>query len=143
MTAAEPVARAFVRHPADIPIEVDAAPTGCAGHRLWDVGAGGLAFASEQPLAVGAVVRVRIAIVRPAFETSGRVVWCTARERHFDVGVQFVSAEEAFSVRMVEQICHIEHYRQEVRQVEGRQLDSEAAALEWVSRYAADFANPQ
>lgn len=145
MSVAEPVARAFMRHPVDIPIEVDAEQTltSLAGRRLWDVGAGGLAFASEQALAVGSTVRVRIAIVRPPFETCGRVVWCTGCEGCFDVGVQFVSAEDAFSVRMVEQICHIEHYRQQVREVEGRQLDAEQAAQEWVGKYAADFANPQ
>ena len=43
---------------------------------------------------------------------------------------------------MVEQICHVEHYRRQVRQIEGRQLDGEEAAQEWVSKYAADFANP-
>ncbi len=145
MTVADPVARAFMRHPADIPIEVDSeqTPQSRLARRLCDVGAGGLAFASEQALAVGSMVRVRIAVVQPPFETCGRVVWCKGGERNFDVGVQFVSAEDAFSVRMVEQICHIEHYRQQVRQLEGRQLDAEEAAQEWVSRYAADFANPQ
>ncbi|WP_300318347.1 hypothetical protein [Accumulibacter sp.] len=40
---------------------------------------------------------------------------------------------------MVEQIQHIEHYRQEVLLVEGRTLDGDSAALEWISRYAALF----
>jgi hypothetical protein len=64
-------------------------------------------------------------------------------ERCFDVGVLFVSAEDAFSVGMVEQICHIGHYRRHVRKREGRQVDGDEAAQEWVSKYAADFANPQ
>ncbi|WP_291995516.1 PilZ domain-containing protein [Candidatus Accumulibacter sp. ACC003] len=145
MTVADPVARSFMRHPADIPIEIDAeqASVSGSGQRLSDVGVGGLAFACEHSLPLGSIVRVRITIVRPPFETRGRVVWCQGCERHFDVGVQFVSAEAAFTVRMVEQICHIEHYRQEVRQLEGRQLGPEEAALEWVGKYAADFANPQ
>ena len=41
---------------------------------------------------------------------------------------------------MVEQVCQIEHYRQAVLRQEGRALDGEAAAPEWIARYAADFA---
>jgi hypothetical protein len=40
---------------------------------------------------------------------------------------------------MIEQICHIEHYRKEVKLVEGRELSSEEAADEWITRYAGDF----
>ena len=40
---------------------------------------------------------------------------------------------------MIEQICHIEHYRHEIEQVEGRKLNSEEAAREWIQRYASEF----
>jgi hypothetical protein len=39
---------------------------------------------------------------------------------------------------MVEQVCHIEHYRKEVMVCEGRQLTSEDAAKEWVAKYASN-----
>lgn len=140
--AVHPV-RAFMRHPADIPIEIDAElSTHRVGWLMRDVGAGGLAFASDHPLAVGLLVHVRIALVRPPFETRGRVVWCRSSARHFAVGLQFISAEDAFAARMVEQICHIEHYRHDVLRRDGRQIDAEEAAFEWVSKYAADFARP-
>lgn len=143
MSVAAPIARAFIRHPADIPIEVDSErPASRVGRRLRNVGGGGLAFASDQALTVGLLVRVRIALVQPPFESRARVVWCRASVRHFDVGLQFVRAEDAFAARMVEQICHIEHYRQEVRRRDGRRLDAEEAALEWIGRYAADFTKP-
>jgi hypothetical protein len=50
-----------------------------------------------------------------------------------------MEAEGAFSTRMVEQVQHIEHYRQEVLRVEGRLLDDDSAALEWIERFAAAF----
>ncbi len=50
-----------------------------------------------------------------------------------------MDTDGAFATRMVEQIQHIEHYRQEVLLVEGRTLDGDSAALEWISRYAALF----
>ena len=40
---------------------------------------------------------------------------------------------------MIEQICHIEHYRAEVEGKEGRELSSQEAAKEWISSYAGDF----
>lgn len=50
-----------------------------------------------------------------------------------------MEAEGAFSTRMVEQVQHIRHYRQEVLRIEGRVLDDDSAALEWITRYAAAF----
>ena len=45
----------------------------------------------------------------------------------------------AYAVRMVEQVCHIESYRQRLSQERGRDISSEEAAQEWISHYAADF----
>ncbi|WP_291985442.1 hypothetical protein [Candidatus Accumulibacter sp. ACC007] len=50
-----------------------------------------------------------------------------------------MEAEAAFATRMVEQVQHIKHYRQEVLLVEGRVLDDDTAALEWITRHAATF----
>tara|TARA_R110001592_G_scaffold59660_13_gene181124 strand:+ start:5431 stop:5568 length:138 start_codon:yes stop_codon:yes gene_type:complete len=40
---------------------------------------------------------------------------------------------------MVEQVCQIENYRREVKKREGRELDPEEAAVEWIAAYAEDF----
>ncbi|WP_313952899.1 hypothetical protein [Accumulibacter sp.] len=50
-----------------------------------------------------------------------------------------METDRAFATRMVEQVQHIERYRQEVLRVEGRVLDGDSAAWEWISRYAALF----
>ena len=42
---------------------------------------------------------------------------------------------------MVEQICHIEHYRIKVKENDGRDLNIEEAAQEWIEKYARDFPN--
>lgn len=140
MTTNHPAPRAFMRHPAGIPIEIAAeASAAHESHLLKDVGLGGLAFVSETAFAPGAPVRVTIPFVRPPFETQGRVVWCHRSGNHYDIGVQFVAPEDAFAARMVEQVCHIEHYRIEVQRTEGRMLDGEAAAVEWIRKYAAGF----
>lgn len=135
--------RSFLRHPADIPIEIDTEGWHQgAPRRLKDVSLGGLACRSDHPLTVGARVVLTIPIVEPAFRAAGSVVWCRRDGRDYgdyEVGIRFQEAADVFAARMVEQICQIEHYRQEVLRSEGRVLDGEAAALEWIARYAAQF----
>jgi hypothetical protein len=53
--------------------------------------------------------------------------------------MRLLNPEEAFKVRMVEQICHIEHYRKEVLASEGRRLTTQEAATEWISKYSSKF----
>lgn len=133
--------RQFIRHPVDVPVEVGtrSTDTPCALH-THDISVGGLALRSEQPIAPGAHVDIRITYVQPEFVAQARVAWCHAREDiGFEVGVTFLDAEDAFRARMVEQVCHIEDYRQSIHRLEGRSLSAEEAAAEWISLYAEDF----
>ena len=68
-----------------------------------------------------------------------RVAWCRKDNEHYEIGIEFLDRDEATSARIVEQVCHIEHYKQEVRESEGRDLSSEEAAREWIKRFAASF----
>ncbi|MEX0729649.1 MAG: PilZ domain-containing protein [Aquisalimonadaceae bacterium] len=132
--------RRFVRHPAAIPIEVRA--SGQPAHALRDVSnvsLGGLAFQSDIALEPGVLVEVLIPCVCPRFESMARVVWCEIVEGGAELGVEFLNAEDAFRARMVEQVCHIEQYRERVAETEGRVLTSAEAAGEWIGKYAAQF----
>jgi hypothetical protein len=40
-------------------------------------------------------------------------------------------------------VCHIENYKKEIYQTEGRVLSPEEAAMEWINKYAAQFSNPE
>lgn len=133
--------RQFIRHPVDLPVQIgtdDAhSPTAVHAH---DISAGGLAVRFGRAVVPGAHVHICIPHVQPAFEADARVAWCKPAETDgFELGVTFLDAEVAFLARMVEQVCHIEDYRQSVRRSEGRQLSAEAAAEEWIDRYAAQF----
>jgi len=77
--------------------------------------------------------------VQPGFEARAQVAWCHREGDGFLVGVAFVERGDLFRARMVEQICHIEHYRAEVLTNEGRDLDGEQAAREWIQKFAVDF----
>ncbi len=140
MESEQVLERSFVRHPADIPIEIEAdGLPQAASRRVKDVGLGGLACRSPCRLDVGAAVVLTIPLVTPPFRVAASVVWCRGDDLDYEVGVRFREADAAFAARMVEQVCQIEHYRREVLRVEGRVLDAESAAVEWIERYAAEF----
>lgn len=132
--------RRFIRHPSDIPISFKVEKQSHSGQPLRDVSCGGLCFNSDCALQRGESVHIEIPLGDiPGFEADAVVTWCQLEGDHFAVGVQFENDSTAFSVRMVEQICHIEDYRTKVRLAEGRDLSSEEAAREWIDKYAEDF----
>ena len=132
--------RSYIRHPSDIPIEFQEESVAAAETRkLVDVSCGGLSFLAQSPLEPESVITVRIAYVEPTFEAPCRVSWCRRRQEQFLIGVEFLYSEDEYRARMVEQICHIEHYKKEVLAREGRMLTGEQAAREWIRKYAKDF----
>jgi hypothetical protein len=146
----ESVMRRYIRHPSEIPIQFQINETEPpVAHRMRDVSEGGLCFTADRPLARGTRIHLHIPLMQQtseldaaestAFEADGVVAWCRREGQSYAVGVQFADQSTHFGVRMVEQVCHIEHYRYDVLQEEGRVLSSEEAAREWVERYAADF----
>lgn len=135
--------REFIRHTADVPIEVrTVARAAPAERRGVNVSFGGLAFESDEPVAHGTTIEVRIGQVKPPFEAHARVVHCEPEGDHFCIGVQFLDASDAFRVRMVEQVCTIERYRRQVRETEGRELTRDQAASEWIRERAGRFPDP-
>ena len=132
--------RKYIRHPSDIPIEFDI--DGLAVNEkeyLSDVSFGGLSFKSKSRVKRGSLINIKIPFINPEFESRAIVVYCRKQKDFYNVGVSFENPEEAFQTRMVEQVCHIEHYKREVLEKEGRELTGEEAALEWISRYAKRF----
>ncbi|WP_165857426.1 PilZ domain-containing protein [Marinobacter sp. JSM 1782161] len=132
--------RAYIRHPADIPLDVE--PTrdcGCTG-AVRNLSRGGLAFSSPQPYLPGDSIDLIIRCCPDPLNVRGEVVWCEGHDSQYVVGVAFFSAGDAYQVRMVEQICQIEQYRRDVRHREKRELTLEEAAREWIERYAGSFA---
>lgn len=132
--------RQYIRHPASIPLHYNRSlPDNNEPPRLRDVSTGGLSFRTDEPLARGQRLTLRIDITDPPFTAEGEVVWCQPQDDHFLVGVSFGNHEAAFAVRMVEQVCHIEQYREQIRRTENRHLTTEEAAREWIERHARHF----
>jgi hypothetical protein len=133
--------RQYVRHPSDVPIVWRLGDIAVQGTEyLKNVSAGGLAFLSVNDVPPGIIIDINIPFVDPQVSMKGVVAWCRPDgASRFEVGVRFVDAGDHFRMRMVEQICHIEHYKKEILEREGRVISGEEAALEWIARYAKDF----
>lgn len=134
-----PRVRKYIRHPSDIPIEVEVDEHHEQKDILNNISSGGLSFQSATALEQGTVITLRIPSVQPPFETRARVSWCRPGHGGWDVGVELLEQDQVYRVRMVEQVCHIEHYKREIRDKEGRVLSGEQAAREWIERYAETF----
>lgn len=132
--------RNFIRHPSDIPIaHKHGEAVEYTKEYLKNIGHGGLCFVSKDSIKIGTTIRIKIQIRKPAFEADGIVTWCHKINERYEIGVTFNDEHIEFGVRMVEQICYIEHYKREVLLKEGRILNGKEAALEWVKKEAAKF----
>jgi 16S rRNA pseudouridine516 synthase len=145
MLACPPAAegpRRFIRHPSAVPLSCQTTVGGQPSReRLRNIGHAGLCFESSRKLSPGARVHLTIPVLDQSFEVDAEVSWCRGLPsgQGYEVGVSFRDTDTGFTVRMVEQLCHIEAYRERVLREEGRALSSEAAAEEWIARYATDF----
>ena len=106
---------------------------------ITNVSLGGLSFLSSQPFDVLERVLVCIPVLGRDTRLVGNVVWCEKSDAGYEIGIEFERTRDFFRLRMTEQICHIEHYRREVLEHEGRELTSKEAASEWIARFAGDF----
>lgn len=132
--------RRFIRHPVNVPIEVSDGQV-CLedSTHTSDIGLGGLAFHFDKKLQPGTMVHIKIPHIYPTFESDAKVIWCRDRLNGTDLAVEFLTVDDAFKARMIEQICYIENYRHIANSDEGRTLTFEEAAMEWIDKYAADF----
>lgn len=141
--------RKFIRHPSDIPIRVSALNESNFSSevltyeqsQLNNVSLGGLAFFSPQSFLIDQHVLISVPCLDKKTSIEGCVLWCKKLMDGFEVGLEFDDPQAVYHLRMIEQICHIEHYRKEIQRIEGRTLTSEEAALEWINLFASEFPN--
>ncbi len=134
--------RQFIRHPSTVPIQIHEleGQVKAGFNTLNNVSFGGVSILSDEPIAIGTPVSIGIECVDPEFEMTGKAVWCKPKDDLYEVGIEFIaSKDKMFLLRMVEQVCHIEHYKNEVLQKESREISSEQAAKEWIEKYADSF----
>ncbi len=134
--------RRYVRQVTGIPVEVslEYRPDYRADDdTITNISLGGLCFVASDRLDVDESIQVRVPLLNQESSLAGRVVWCEKSERGYEVGLEFDNPDEVERLKMIDQICQIEQFRQQVEQQDGRDLSSEEAAREWIRRYAGEF----
>ncbi|RKZ92347.1 MAG: PilZ domain-containing protein [Gammaproteobacteria bacterium] len=133
--------RQYIRHPSTIPLAFNIKHH-VGNTRVTDVGEGGLCFVCQNPIKEGEHIHIKISCLQPDFDADGVVRWCCKQGNNdYLIGVAFQEQEVAYSVRMIEQICHIENYRKSVKKEQGIELSGEQAAEQWIKKYAHVFPN--
>jgi PilZ domain len=124
--------RRFIRHPLNIPINVTSPhqETVCSSK---NIGVGGLSFIGDYYVMPGTLVNIHIPYFQPPFSSEARVLWSREADEGTELGVEFLTVDDAYRARMVEQICHIESYRRQVAKEQQRNLTSHEAALNWMA----------
>lgn len=134
--------RSFIRHTVGVPIDVRAVSGSAATkQQTVNVSVAGLSFVSESALEPGSTIEISIPHVQPPFHALARVSWSAPEHGRYCIGAQFLDAGDAFRARMVEQVCEIERYREEVAR-SGRVIDAQQAAAEWIAKHAEQFPSP-
>lgn len=131
--------RHYFRHPLDVPIQIFPQIGDSRDDvDLSDLSEGGVAFRTNVCFAVGTCLKIAIPHIKPPFESLCQVCWSRSVDDMFEIGVRFLDGESVFRARMVEQVCYIEHYRNQARR-EGRDLTADEASREWIQLSAEAF----
>lgn len=129
----------LIDHPVEFPIVVSTTGSTCGDQASHcNLGDGCLTCYLTKELKPGEPVTLSVPAIKQPCAVSGCVTRCERFAQGFEVSILFKDATEAFKSKMLEQVCQIEHYRRELLR-QGRSLDLETAAHEWIEQYSDQF----
>lgn len=135
--------RQFVRHPIEIPLSYKVLQKDKLNlTQTTNLSDFGISFLSDEPLVEGQLIEISIFSPRNHLQAKSIVKWqkYSTVEGKYRVGVMFISRQEGFRARMIEQICHIDVYRKRKMQEEQRDIPYNEAAFEWITMNGKKFA---
>ena len=135
--------RQFVRHPIEIPLSYKILQKDKLNlTQTTNLSDFGISFLSEEALPEGQLIEISIFSPRNNLQAKSIVKWqkYSSPEGKYRVGVMFINRQEGFRARMIEQICHIDVYRQRKMQEEKREIPYNEAAFEWITMNGKKFA---
>lgn len=107
--------------------------------RLHNISLGGVACNSSRAFRRGTPIEMRIPLLGEQARYPGIVAWCRRQAEEYLVGIAFTDEDTLFRARMVEQVCQIQHYRQQLERHCGAPVSIEHCAQEWIAQHAATF----
>jgi len=106
-----------------------------------NISMGGLLFAAKRPVDAGSTIIVKMPFENKVFNIRAKVVRCDKnRETKLNnIGVRFYRTNDAFKVKLIEQIYLISEYRDLKSMQTGKEISLEEASREWIKRYSERF----
>ncbi len=136
--------RNFLRHPISVPLEVETEPrTPENTSRSIDLSQGGLCFLWGENLSKGSPIFITIPVKNKNFKIKARVAYTEKMNPSgfFRIGAAFVDYTSAFHAKLAEETIEILLYRKKISEERGQEISEEAAASEWIKKYAEGFSD--
>jgi len=139
--------RHFIRHPLCLPLtyKVLESPRNEDGKEMGaqtiNVSMGGLLFPARQSLKPGSRILIKMPFEDKVVHIQAIVIRSVynAETSHYDIAVRFPESQEAFKVRMIEQLYLIAQYRDLLSLQEGTYVSLEEASRKWIKLYSERF----
>jgi len=139
--------RRFIRHPLCFPLSYKIIDRGVhngakeSRSKTLNISLGGLMFAAKRPVEAGSTIIVKMPFENKIFNVKARVVRCDKNPETSlnNIGVRFYRTNDAFKVKLVEQIYLISEYRDLKSIQTGKEISLEEASREWIKRYSERF----
>jgi hypothetical protein len=109
--------RQYLRHPAEVPIEVCpmSGPVPLIEQTV-NVSQGGMAFESDIAWEKDAMISVQI-MFNPPIQLFGKVAWCRQNGQRFSVGIEFLEKTETQKQDVVDEVCQVEMYKKMLSEI--------------------------
>lgn len=140
--------RRFIRHPFCFPLAYTTLSESSSGQgqvqrssSTIDISEGGLLFSAKQEVKLNSLIRIKLPFQDKIFSVKARVLHCnrSAEANLYNIGVCFEKYNDAFKVKLVEQMYLISEYR-DLRSMQlGKEISLQEASQEWISRFAKRF----
>ncbi|MCX5680067.1 MAG: PilZ domain-containing protein [Candidatus Omnitrophica bacterium] len=139
--------RRFIRHSLCFPLVYKIVDKGIhddgkeARSKTINISMGGLLFAAKNPVEAGSTIIIKMPFENKTFNIRAKVVRCdkNPETKLNNIGVRFYRTNDAFKVKLIEQIYLISEYRDLKSMQLGRQVSLEEASREWIKRYSERF----
>ena len=136
--------RQYIRHPICLPLSyivVKSTLDQNARSKTINVSLGGLLFPGRRSVEAGATIIIKMPFENKVFNIRAKVVRClkNMETKLYDIAVSFSRPQEAFKVKMIEQIYLIAEYRDLLSLQAGKEVSLEEASHKWIKRYSARF----
>lgn len=139
--------RRFIRHPLCFPLtykvveKKGASIAKEAVSKTVNISMGGLLFMTKNPVNLNSTISIKMPFQDKVFNVKAKVIHCDKSEetKLFNVGVSFYRLNDAFKVKLIEQLYLISEFRDLWSVQLGREVTLEEASREWIKRYSKRF----